>query len=64
MICPNCGKELEEGKLLCENCGEEVKIVPVFDIELENELRESISALLEDIELRTLGHTLRGRCTP
>lgn len=49
MICPNCGKELEEGKLLCENCGEEVKIVPVFDIELEDELRESISALLEDM---------------
>ena len=34
MKCPNCGNELEEGKLLCEHCGEEVKIVPDFDIEL------------------------------
>ena len=49
MKCPNCGMELEEGKLLCESCGEEVKIVPDFDIELENELKESISSMLEDI---------------
>lgn len=49
MKCPNCGMELEEGKLLCESCGEEVKIVPDFDIELENELKESISSMLEDM---------------
>lgn len=49
MKCPNCGNELEEGKLLCENCGYEVKIVPDFDIELEDRLRESISSMMEDM---------------
>lgn len=49
MKCPNCGKELEEGKLLCGECGEEIKIVPVYDIELENRLSESISSMIEDI---------------
>ena len=49
MECPKCGKELEEGKLLCEFCGEEIKIVPDFDIELENQLRESLSSMMDDI---------------
>lgn len=49
MKCPNCGNELEEGKLLCENCGEEVKIVPDFDIELEDKLKESIDVMIEEL---------------
>lgn len=49
MKCPNCGNELEEGKLLCENCGYEVKIVPDFDIELEDKLKESISSMMEEM---------------
>ncbi|MCM1182285.1 MAG: chitobiase/beta-hexosaminidase C-terminal domain-containing protein [Roseburia sp.] len=49
MKCPKCGNELEEGKLLCENCGEEVKFVPVFDIELEAKLSESITSMLKEI---------------
>ncbi|MDE7478189.1 MAG: tetratricopeptide repeat protein [Lachnospiraceae bacterium] len=49
MKCPNCGNELEEGKLLCENCGYEVNIVPDFDIELEDKLKESISDMMEDM---------------
>lgn len=53
MKCPNCGNELEEGKLLCENCGYEVKIVPDFDIELEDKLKESISSMMEDLADRT-----------
>lgn len=40
---------MEEGKLLCENCGYEVKIVPDFDIELEDKLKESISTMMEDM---------------
>ena len=46
MKCPNCGTELEEEKLLCENCGYEVRIVPEFDIELEDTLKESISVMI------------------
>ena len=40
---------MEEGKLLCEYCGYEVKIVPEFDIELEDRLKESISSMMEDM---------------
>jgi len=49
MKCPNCGNELEEGKLLCENCGYEVQMVPDYDIELEAHLKESISSMMEDM---------------
>ncbi len=49
MKCPNCGNELEEGKLLCESCGYEIKIVPDFDIELEDKLNESISSVMKDM---------------
>jgi uncharacterized Zn finger protein (UPF0148 family) len=49
MKCPNCGTELEDGKLLCENCGEEIKIVPDYDIELEDQLKESLSSMLEEM---------------
>lgn len=49
MECPKCGNELSEGKLLCEHCGEEVKYVPDFDIELEHELTQSISSIMEEL---------------
>ena len=49
MKCPKCGNQLSEGKLLCEKCGEEVKYVPDFDIELEHELRKSISSIMEEL---------------
>lgn len=49
MRCPKCGNELLEGKLLCEYCGEEVKYVQDFDIELEHELRKSISSIMEEL---------------
>lgn len=49
MKCPKCGNELEEGKLLCEKCGEEIKYVPDFDIELEAQLKESISTMMEEL---------------
>ena len=54
MKCPNCGNELKEGNLLCEHCGEEVKIVPDFDIELEDKLKESISDMLQDMAAEEL----------
>jgi tetratricopeptide (TPR) repeat protein len=54
MKCPKCGYELEEGKLLCENCGEEIKIVPEYDIELEDKLSESISSMMEEMSSEEL----------
>ena len=49
MKCPKCGNEIEEGKLLCEKCGAEVNIVPDFDIELEAQLSESITSMVEEL---------------
>ena len=51
MKCPKCGNELEEGKLLCEQCGEEIKIVPDFYIELEAQMDETISNIVENISV-------------
>lgn len=35
MICPKCGKELNNDILFCEHCGEEIRIVRDFDPELD-----------------------------
>ncbi|MBR4993552.1 MAG: chitobiase/beta-hexosaminidase C-terminal domain-containing protein [Lachnospiraceae bacterium] len=56
MICPKCGKEIEEGKLYCDTCGEEIKIVPDFDPEIEN----SITKILNDVADEAVEwHTLK-----
>lgn len=47
MICPNCGAQLEEGKLICEVCASEIKIVPDFEPEIEDKIEESISNLVQ-----------------
>ena len=31
MKCPNCGIELEPGRIYCEKCGHEIQIVPDYD---------------------------------
>ena len=31
MKCPNCGNELEPGKIYCDHCGHEIQIVPDYD---------------------------------
>ena len=48
MICSKCGKEIPEGKLYCSFCGEEVYMVPDFEPEIENEIEESLSSLVQD----------------
>ena len=48
MICSKCGKEIPEGKLYCSFCGEEVYMVPDFEPEIENEIEESLSSLIQD----------------
>lgn len=50
MKCPNCGKELKDGKLLCEFCGDEIHIVPDFEPEIENKIEESLSDVAEVME--------------
>ena len=52
MICPNCGYELPEGHLLCEKCGTEINIVPDFDIEMENSIKETMSGIFDEVNHR------------
>lgn len=49
MKCPKCKQELKEGHLYCEVCGEEIKIVPVFEPEIENSIEETLSNVADHI---------------
>lgn len=49
MKCPNCGEEMAEGALYCEHCGEDIHIVPDFEPELERNIEQSISNILEEL---------------
>lgn len=49
MKCPNCEKELEEGKLYCGYCGYEIQIVPDFEPEIENSITQTLSGIMEDL---------------
>ncbi len=49
MKCPKCNQELKEGKLYCEFCGEEIKMVPVFEPEIENSIEETLSNVADMI---------------
>lgn len=49
MNCPKCGCELTEGNLYCEKCGEEIRIVPDFEPEIEQEMNETLSTLFAEL---------------
>lgn len=49
MKCPKCRQELKEGQLYCEKCGEEIRMVPVFEPEIENSIEETLLNVAEDI---------------
>lgn len=49
MLCPKCGTQMEDGKLYCEQCGMEIRIVPDYEPELENSIRETLSTVAEEI---------------
>ena len=49
MICPNCGNEIAEGHLYCEVCGEEIRMVPDFDIQVEESINVSLSSVAGDM---------------
>ncbi len=49
MKCPNCGEGMPEGALYCECCGEDIHIVPDFEPELERNMEQTISGILEEL---------------
>ncbi len=51
MKCPNCGEEMTEGALYCEYCGEDIHIVPDFEPELESNIEQTISGMLEELDV-------------
>lgn len=48
MKCPNCGEKITAGNLYCESCGYEIRIVPDFDPEIEQEIESSLSNLTSE----------------
>ncbi|MBQ7934406.1 MAG: chitobiase/beta-hexosaminidase C-terminal domain-containing protein [Lachnospiraceae bacterium] len=48
MKCSKCGALISEGSLYCEKCGEEVQMVPLYEVETELNLKQSISAFFEE----------------
>lgn len=55
MRCPKCGNEIGEGYLYCEICGEDIHIVPDFEPEIEHSIRESLEAIVRDVEEESAG---------
>lgn len=49
MKCPVCESEIEEEQLYCETCGYEIRIVPDFEAELEQNIMENMSDLIHDL---------------
>lgn len=50
MKCPNCGEEMAESALYCEHCGEDIHIVPDFEPELEQNIQQIISGIMEELD--------------
>lgn len=50
MKCPKCGEEMAEGALYCDHCGEDIHIVPDFEPELEQNIQQIISGIMEELD--------------
>ena len=50
MICPVCGAEVGESKLLCPECGHEFRFIPDFEPEVENQISDTLSEISIDDE--------------
>lgn len=61
MKCPNCGYEMDEGKLYCENCGEDIHIVPDFEPDLDLRMQSNLNGIVQKIEDTTKPQDESGR---
>lgn len=50
MNCPKCGAEIEEGSLYCTACGEDIHIVPDFEPEVEQSMRDTMDQIVEELQ--------------
>ncbi len=48
MKCPVCGNEIKDEQLYCEYCGYEIRIVPDFEPEIENNIQETMSGVVNE----------------
>lgn len=49
MKCPRCGKEIKDGNLYCEHCAMEIKIVPEYDTEIEQEMQDAMQTVSDSV---------------
>lgn len=49
MKCPVCGNEIKEEQLYCESCGYEIRIVPDFEPELDTNIRETMTEVVNEL---------------
>ena len=49
MKCPVCQHEIKDGQVYCEKCGYEIQIVPEFEAELENNIIENMSEVIQEL---------------
>lgn len=49
MNCPVCEHEIKDGQMYCGHCGYEIRIVPDFEAELENNIQETMSGVVSEI---------------
>lgn len=60
MQCPKCGTDIPEGKLYCPSCGYAVQIVPDYDADLEENLKDvgsDIAGSVNRIDVEENGKT-------
>ncbi|MCR5670384.1 MAG: chitobiase/beta-hexosaminidase C-terminal domain-containing protein [Butyrivibrio sp.] len=55
MKCPDCGFEIPEGHMYCDNCGNEIKIVPDFEPEVENEIDATLLGVADELNKSDTG---------
>ena len=50
MNCPKCGTEIAEGSLYCTACGEDIHIVPDFEPEVEQSMRDTMDQIVVELQ--------------
>ena len=49
MKCPHCGAPMTDEQVFCENCGKERQLVPVYEAEIDETLKDAISGIAVDL---------------